>query len=252
VTAQRRPVTAARRWADRPGPELTFSAGDVGLVPVGATEQHGPHLPTGTDTAIASAVCEGASALCGAVVLPAIPVGCSYGHGRELTGTLSLSPFELAGIVRAYADWAATSGLGRLVFLNAHLGNTAALGVGTDELRLHRPDLRAGVVAWWDLTGDLHDAMFAEGPDVHGNRAETAMMLHLAPEQVRMDLAVDDEDRSAGLVFRYTVPALARRGVTGQPSRATPELGARLVTDAAAALAALVARAETEAPPLQQ
>jgi creatinine amidohydrolase len=241
-----------RRWADQAGPELAFPPDAVGLVPVGATEQHGPHLPTGTDTVIATAVCERASARCGAVVLPAIAVGCSYGHGRELPGTLSQSPEELAAVVRAYADWASASGLRRLLYLNAHLGNAAALNVGTDHLRLFRPDLRVGVVAWWDLTDDLHDAMFREGPDVHGNRAETAMMLHLAPDLV--DAArvadADDDDRSAGLVFRYTVTALSRHGVTGRPSEATEELGARLVGDAAAALAALVERARTEEPPV--
>jgi creatinine amidohydrolase len=242
----------ARRWADLAGPVLAFPPRDVGLVPVGATEQHGPHLPTGTDTVIATAICERASVLCGAVVLPPIAIGCSYGHGRELTGTLSLSPEELAAVVRSYADWAAASGLRRLVYLNAHLGNAAALGVGTDHLRLHRPDLRVGVVAWWDLTDDLHDGMFREGPDVHGNRAETAMMLHLAPDLVDAGLAAaaDDEDRSAGLVFRYTVTALSRAGVTGRPSEATEELGAHLVGDAASALAALVERARAEEPPV--
>jgi creatinine amidohydrolase len=243
---------APRRWSELPGSALSFGPDSVGLVPVGATEQHGPHLPTGTDTMIASAVCEGASAECGAVVLPAIAVGCSYGHGRDLPGTLSLSPAQLADLVRGYADWAAASGLRRLVFLNAHLGNAAALGVGTDHLRLDRPDLRVGFLAWWDLTPGLRAAMFHEGPDVHGNRAETAMLLHLAPELVRTDLLADadDADRSGGLVFRYTVPALSRTGVTGRPSEATPGLGARLVAEASTALAALVTRARTEEPPV--
>jgi len=243
---------SARLWSELAGPALAAAAGEVGLVPVGATEQHGPHLPTGTDTFIATALCERASALCGAVVLPPIAVGCSYGHGRALPGTLSLSPEELAATVRSYADWASASGLRRLVYLNAHLGNAAAINVGTDHLRLHRPDLRVGTVAWWDLTDDLHEAMFREGPDVHGNRAETAMMLHLAPDLVDLAAAAvaGDEDRSAGLVFRYTVTALSRNGVTGRPGEATEQLGAGLVGDAARALAALVERARTEEPPV--
>jgi creatinine amidohydrolase len=112
-------------WADLAWPDLqdldttTDGRHHVGLVPVGAIEQHGPHLPTGTDTILATAICDAAAARCGAFVLPAIPVGCSYGHGTVLPGTLSLSPELLAQVVRQYAEWAAVSGLRRLLFLNA-------------------------------------------------------------------------------------------------------------------------------------
>ncbi|MDQ1393946.1 MAG: creatinine amidohydrolase, partial [Acidimicrobiaceae bacterium] len=126
----------ARRWEEQAGPDLGDLAGrgegEVGLVPVGATEQHGPHLPTGTDTMIATALCDRASQRTGAPVLPAIAVACSYGHGTVMPGTLSLTPSLLAAIVIQYAEWAATSGLTRLILVNAHFGNAAALGIGTD------------------------------------------------------------------------------------------------------------------------
>lgn len=243
----------ARTWAEQPSPSLSFGPHDVGLVPVGATEQHGPHLPTGTDTLCSTAVCVAAAGLSGAVVLPAIPIGCSYGHGREIPGTLSLPPELLSAIVRQYADWAASSGLRRLLFVNGHMGNSAALGAGTDHLRLDRPDLRANWVEWWLLTPRLRAEMLHEGQDVHGNRAETSMMLHVAPDLVDLAAAAtaDDEDRTDGLVFRYTASALSRNGVTGRPSEATAELGAVLMTEAATALAALVERGRTEEPPLR-
>lgn len=239
-------------WAQRPSPALAFGPHDVGLVPVGATEQHGPHLPTGTDTIVATAVCTATAAATGAVVLPAIPVGCSFGHGREIPGTLSLTPELLAAVVRQYADWAASSGLRRLLFVNGHMGNSAALGAGTDHLRLDRPDLRANWVEWWLLTPRLRAAMLHEGQDVHGNRAETAMMLHVAPDLVDLAVAAgaDDEDRTGDLVFRYTAAALSRNGVTGRPSEATPELGAELTAEAVGALGRLVERGRTEEPPL--
>ncbi|MDX6230264.1 MAG: creatinine amidohydrolase, partial [Frankiales bacterium] len=89
--------SAARRWAELTWPEVRDSVTPdqghaVGLVPVGATEQHGPHLPVGTDTLVAQAICDAASVRTGALVLPALPVGVSYGHGTVLPGTLSLSP----------------------------------------------------------------------------------------------------------------------------------------------------------------
>src|SRR5664279_2478812 len=100
----------SRRWSELAWPELaelrSLGVGEVGLIPVGATEQHGPHLPTGTDTIIATALCDAASARTGAPVLPAVAVGCSYGHGTMLPGQLSLSPELLAAVLREYARWA--------------------------------------------------------------------------------------------------------------------------------------------------
>ncbi len=242
-----------RRWAEEAWPELGDLDGLVGLVPVGATEQHGPHLPTGTDTIIATALCERAAESTQALVLPAIPLGCSYGHGTELPGTISLTPELLAAVARQYAEWAAaTSRLRRLLFVNAHFGNAAALGIATDHLRLYRPDLQVGVVDWWSITPDVAAEMTVDGDDVHAHRAETSVMMAVAPQLVRLDRlpASDDPDRAAGLVFRYTAPALSRNGVTGSPSLATAALGERLVAMAVAALAEKVERGRLEEPPL--
>ncbi len=245
-----------RRWEDQAWPELSDLAGrgdgEVGLVPIGATEQHGPHLPTGTDTIIATALCDRASARAGAPVLPAIAVACSYGHGTRLPGTLSLGPELLSAIVRQYAEWAAASGLTRLLFVNAHLGNSAALGTATDHLRLFRPDLRSAAVDWWTLDPEVARESVLDGEDLHANRSETSVMLALAPDLVRAERLVDadDPDRTEGLVFRYTAPALSTNGVTGRPSEATPELGERLVERTVAALCDRIERGRIEKPPL--
>jgi creatinine amidohydrolase len=246
------PASAPRRWAEQAGPDLAAGGGEVGLVPVGATEQHGPHLPTGTDTIIATALCELASARTGAPVLPAIAVACSYGHGTALAGTLSLSPQLLADVAIAYAEWAATSGLTRLVFVNAHFGNAAALGIATDHLRLFRPDLRVAAVDWWQLAPAIAVEVSVDGDDTHAGRAETSVMLALAPELVNRDRipTADDADRTDGLVFRYTAPALSTNGVTGRPSEATTDLGDHLVALAVSALADVVERGRVEKPPL--
>ncbi len=243
----------ARRWESLSWPEVAeLDGNEVGLVPVGATEQHGPHLPTGTDTIIATAVCEGASARTGAPVLPALSLAGSYGHGTVLPGTLSLSPELFAGVVRQVAEWAATSGLHRLLFVNAHFGNGAALGIATDHLRLFRPDLQVGFVHWWELDPEVGAAMVIDGDDIHANRGETSMMMAVAPNLVRTDQLehADDPDRTAGLVFRYTAPALSTNGVTGRPSEATATLGAELFDKTVTALALQVERGRAEEPPL--
>jgi creatinine amidohydrolase len=242
-----------RRWFEAAWPDLAdlATATEVGLVPVGATEQHGPHLPTGTDTIIAEGLCDLVSERCGAPVLPAISVGCSYGHGTQLPGTLSLSPEQLATHARQYAEWAAASGLTRLLFVNAHFGNAASLGVATDHLRLLRPDLRAAVVNWWTLDPTVAAESILDGDDLHANRSETSVMLALAPELVHLDRMADadDEDRTRDLVFRYTAASLSTNGVTGRPSEATAELGTKLVELTVAAIADLVERGRTEQPP---
>ena len=246
------------QWSENAWPELTHLASSapgtehVGLVPVGAIEQHGPHLPTGTDTIVATGVCNAAAALCDAIVLPAIAIGCSYGHGTVLPGTLSLSPELLAQVVRQYAEWAALSGLRRLIFVNAHFGNAAAIGIATDHLRLFRPDLRVGSVNWWDSHPDVLRAITEDGEDIHANKGETSIVMALAPDLVHLDRLVDsdDEDRTADLVFRYTAPALSTNGVTGRPSEASKELGERLLAMTAQAIADRVVRGRTETPPI--
>jgi creatinine amidohydrolase len=244
------------RWQDAAWPELqdalTARPTEVGLLPVGAIEQHGPHLPTGTDTLIATAVCERAAALVDGVVLPAVPVGVSYGHGTELPGTLSLSPALLAEVLKAHVAWAAASGLRRVLIVNAHLGNTATIGTATDWLRLYAPEVRVGSVDWWAADEALLGEVTADGGDIHANRAETSMVLAIAPHLVHRDRMADadDEDRTADLVFRYTAPSLSTNGVTGRPSEATAELGQELLDRAARAVAGRVERGRTEEPPL--
>lgn len=255
LTTKVEPSTPVR-WSDLAWPDIgaTFDSRptDVGLLPVGATEQHGPHLPSGTDTILANAICEAVSSRTGALVLPPLPIGCSYGHGRTLPGTLSLSPEALAATIRETVEWAALSGLRRVLLVNAHFGNHASLMVATDHIRLERPDLRCAVVGWWSADPEVAAETAADGEDIHANRTETSLMLAVAPELVHLDRArsADDPDRTGDLVFRYTATSLSTNGVTGRPSEATPELGRRLLERTVGAISSLVERGRAEQPPL--
>jgi len=216
---------------------------EVALLPVGATEQHGPHLPTGTDTIIASELCDAVSARTGAPVLPAIAVGSSYGHGTVLAGTLSLTPECLSDIVRDAVEWAAASGITRVLAVNGHFGNQASLSIAGDHLRRGHPELRFGVMNWWTLSPTIAAETLADGEDVHANRAETSLMMAVAPGLVRMDqlTLADDPDRT---------PVLSRNGVTGSPSQASSELGRWLLAEVVRTMADRVERGRTEEPPL--
>lgn len=247
------------RWSDLAWPEvrslLNARPNEVGLLPVGATEQHGPHLPTGTDTIIATALCEAASERTGAPVLPAISIGCSYGHGTALEGTISYSPEELSTVVRRTVEWASLSGLKRFLIVNAHFGNQWALMCATDHIRHSRPELRAGLVGWWAIDPEVHSAVLADGEDIHANRAETSLMLALAPQLVRIDMLdgtdrIDDPDRTPDLVFRYTATSLSTNGVTGRPSESSLDLGKWLLERSTDALVSMVQRGRKEEPPL--
>ena len=243
------------KWGESTSPSLGTAnlSAYVGLVPVGATEQHGPHLPTDTDTCIAAALCDAVAAEVDAmIVLPPIAIGCSLGHGTTFPGTISLFPEELANVLWRYAEWSAYSGLTRLLFVNAHMGNAGALSIATDRLRFLRPDLQSGWIDWWHTSDAVRAAVLADGEDIHANRAETSLMLHVAPKSVDTEamLRADDPDRTSGLTFRYTADALSRNGITGRPSEATSELGRTLFGSIVEVIAAKARAGLAERAPL--
>src|ERR1700704_61811 len=105
---------AARRWSELAWPEIAeqrdLGDGDVGLIPVGAIEQHGPHLPVGTDSIIATALCEAASGLTGVPLLPTLWVSSSGAHTTAWPGTVSLTPRGAIAVVVEIGRWVAASG----------------------------------------------------------------------------------------------------------------------------------------------
>lgn len=244
------------RWEELPSPAISQLLADdpdvVGLIPVGATEQHGPHLPTGTDTIIATALADALSRRAGAVVLPALPIGASRWHGTGWAGTLALAGEEVSHLAAEAAVWAHGSGLRRLLFVNGHVGNAAPLRLACDRLRSEHAELRVGILEWWALSATIAAEATADAEDWHANRAETSVMLALRPDLVDAAAAkaTDDEDRATGRVFSYSGAHSTTNGVTGRPSEASSELGERLWADILAEAGALVERARAEQPPL--
>jgi creatinine amidohydrolase len=234
-------------------PEIAQTLDDVLLLPVGATEQHGPHLPVNTDSLIASAACYHASAATGAPVLPCLAYTVSLGHTEKWPGTFAIFHETLVNTVRDIARWAVATGWKRLLIINSHFGNDAPLRCVVDRLRFELVGrLLVAVRNTWSLTQSIAARFKHDAADWHANEAETSLLLHIAPELVHIDRLAgsDDPDRTGGLVFPHMVAHTSANGVTGAPSLASAESGATLLREIRDALAALIECARSEQPPI--
>jgi creatinine amidohydrolase len=244
-------MTSDPRWASRTleGIERAASAGAVAVLPVGATEQHGPHLATGADTFFAERVAVDAAARTGDLVLPPLAYGCSLGHTSRWPGTISLHPRTLAAVVVEIGRWVHDSGIKKLVLVNGHATNGPPCQSAILELRHELPDFRLRFVSLFDLSPEIAARYTEDAPDFHANEAETSLMLHLETDHVQQDRIVDEPDRTVGLVFQYPVPATTRSGVVGTPSTASAPRGQELHAHLVEALVDLLTKARAEHDP---
>ena len=189
------------------------------VVPLGSVEQHGHHLPLGTDTAVAAAVAEAAVGfLDGALLAPALAYGASGEH-EGFPGTVSIGTEALTGLLVEYGR-SACRWAGRILVVNGHGGNLDALRAAVPLLRSEGRD-----VAWF--------ACALPGTDAHAGRTETSLMLHVEPESVRPNRAVAGVTTPVGkLLPRLRAEGVRRvspTGVLGDPAGASAEEGAALL-----------------------
>ncbi len=216
-------AAAGHRLADRPWPEV---GRPMLLVPLGSTEQHGPHLPLDTDTVVASVVCDALADRLTAdgidvVVAPALGYGASGEH-QGFAGTISIGTEALALLLLEYGrsacEWA-----GRVVFVNGHGGNVEALATAVPRL------IAEGRPAAWLPCG----TGAAMPGDAHAGRTETSLMLAVAPTRVHADrVEAGDDTPITELLPRLRaggVRAVSPNGVLGDPRGATAAEGARIL-----------------------
>lgn len=194
------------------------------LVPLGATEQHGPHLPLNTDSLIAVAWAEAvANELPAMTVAPLLPFGSSGEH-QTFAGTLSIGGEVLRQLVVELARSAAHD-FERIVFLSGHGGNFVSVTAAVQQLSTEGHNAQC-YFPYWPERDDI---------DAHAGCTETSIMLHLAPQSIRADLLVQGQTRPASELIEAMrsagVASVSSSGVLGDPTIATPELGRELFTD---------------------
>ena len=246
-------------WADLTAAAFAELPRDLVVVlPIGAIEQHGPHLPVSVDRDLVDAVIGRTWAQLSdaqnVLVLPTLAVTKSGEHGRH-PGTLALSAETLLATLRETGASIAKAGISRLVFLNGHGGNNAVLEIAARDLRIEH-EMTVVNCSWFGFAdyADLFD--IEELPhDIHGGDVETSAMLAARPDLVNMDLARNFISASATWEKSYKFI-----GLTGQPARpgwiaddlnldgacgnaaaATPEKGEHLLQSAATNFALFLA-----------
>ena len=227
-----------RRLAGSTSEEAAAAGGQLAVVPLGATEQHGPHLPLETDTLLATAVAQAiVERVPGTVLGPVLSLGCSA-HHLAFAGTISLRTRTLIDTLVDVGRSLATSGL-TVLFLNGHGGNRATLEVALTDLA--ETGTRAYGLTYWQLLGDVVDQALgddAAGACGHACALETSLMQHLHPGAVREHLipeggtppAWPDPHMFSTDAVRVVRPfdELRPDGVIGRPSLASAALGRQL------------------------
>jgi creatinine amidohydrolase/Fe(II)-dependent formamide hydrolase-like protein len=211
---------------------------DLALLPVGAIEQHGPHLPLDVDAWDADYLARRVAEACSEprpLVLPSIPYGVSY-HHEDFSGTISVRPETLSRLVYDVGISAARQGITKLIIVNGHGGNVPTLRFAAQAIN------RDAHIFTCVETGETSDADVAElvetANDAHAGEVETSTALATRPGLVHMDRAEPCVPRFSSQYLQFSTARsvewyartarISPSGVLGDPTRASREKGERI------------------------
>jgi creatinine amidohydrolase len=257
-----------RDWSDIRWPEMAGidRARWIAVLPLAATEQHGPHLPRETDILIAQAYLSRVRELLSDAIpvtfLPVEPVGISTEH-TDFPGTLTLSPETAIRKWTALGEGVARAGLKKLVIVTSHGGNSAAMSLVAQELRA-RHQMLAVTTAWGRLSAaaTLFSAEEIEH-GIHGGAIETSIMLARHGGEVKREAIADFRSSTIAMKkhfrwlsaqrpapFAWQTQDLHPSGAVGDATQATPEKGERLIDQGAKTFCELLAEVDRFDPTL--
>jgi creatinine amidohydrolase len=235
----------------------------IAILPTGSFEQHGPHLPFTVDTDLVRAVASGVEEKFPkeVLLLPVIPVGMST-HHNAFPGTLDVPQPVYISLIRELAMSAVRMGVTKLFILNGHGGNDIPIRAAMREIKSAAPDLRCVFASYWNLAAPAFKEIRTSelGGMGHACEMETAMMLHLHPEKVKMRLARRDgpkhEDKyrksdmqlARPVYFVNEFDEVTSSGTIGHPDLATAENGKKFLDAAVASAGEFVAHYLTWGP----
>jgi creatinine amidohydrolase len=200
------------------------------IVPIGACEQHGPHLPLAVDTIDCYEIAKRVSSKTGVPVIPPLMYGCSQSHGN-FPGTLSIRPETMTRMICEIAEWLYNSNVRKILLLNGHMWNWGPLYSARENIHYDYPDLQVRVLDWWATTPGIMARSLKDCPAlpsyVHANIGETSCMLAARPDLVNMEEAVNEEDYST--FFEYRMDQYTKSGIVArETTKATAEFGEKI------------------------
>jgi creatinine amidohydrolase len=204
------------------------------LLPVGSTEQHGPHLPLDVDTFLCEQVClETARRAAGSIlVLPPVSYGLNL-HHIDFPGTIHIEPEVFIAFCLNITKSVAYHGFRKILVVNGHGSNSPLADLVARKTVLATQSICAAV-NYFVFGQEAFDGVKETEVTAHADEFETSLYLHLAPERVRMDRAVAGDDHRARHMSSDSLGKVrfsdwwgrwTRTGVHGDPRRATPEKG---------------------------
>ncbi|HET7180420.1 MAG TPA: creatininase family protein [Chryseosolibacter sp.] len=239
--------------------KLNALAGDrVALLPLGAHEQHGPHLSVSTDTSLVTAVAERAEAILrdDIILLPTLPFGSSD-HHLFFGGTASIGVATYTQMIVELVESLLESRFRRIILLNGHGGNITPVRQALSILsnKKHPSNPNVALATYWELGGKFFSGVEPmESPALsHACEYETSMMLHVYPERVFPEeiqrarrpksngyIAWEDDEAYRGVTMVKPTENISSNGSSGEPQLGTAEKGKHLIDQAVNALVTFV------------
>ena len=211
-------------WPDFKDKELAF-------FPIGSTEQHGCHLPTNTDSLIATAIAQRLAMKHQAFVVPTLPYSCSFEHAG-FPGSISLRIRTLFSIVQDVLSSLEQSGVKRCVIINGHGGNKLLANIAQELNQSKTRLLIAPSRKHWEQAYQKAGLSSTPSQDMHAGEGETSILRRLLQEQaVQLEKAEDLQVSDRPLLEVLGMQAYTKTGTIGYPTRASKEKGERLFNE---------------------